>query len=353
MNNDNKADKKNLLESIKENIKNETIRQKLLKAGLLVAVLFIILSFIIPFSFDPSTFTEETKRNDWIVRTVIMVVLAIYGMLLAEKIAEDQLMGKPNGRYQKKLDEYKQERSKALNNIDDFNDWYLWEVENELRAKKISFLIKNSVGEASAIVDNLDIIEPDELLTKRVKLVKDGKEIVIKKKNEVQVEAIKWVKAENIKIDASGSNWYLNSGESGSSLEMAEEGNRLDKAELSNKMFNRNFKIVSVVFFSFIWGLITVSDFLNLTNAQAWVNLFSRLFGLFTAFIGGWLTSSKTVQIRVKKLENKQLLLFKFNMDMALGRFNANAVYEQQKNKDEEVTINIEEENIDEQSNSD
>lgn len=302
----------------KAKLKDTTIKTRILSLTLLFGLAVVIMSAVLSVSIDPETFTDPAKRNDWIVRTLIMVAISTFGIIMGEQIALDVLLQKEGGKYQNSLTEYHDVRLKVLSKFEFFADWFVWNKANELRGKQESFLISEGMNDDyKLIMNNLMEIDCNEISKHSIQV--NGAKIL--RKTERQAEAIRFVQKGNITIDAYESGYYVSKDYVGGTYAQIEKGRLLDRMEEKDKWFSRTYKIVSVILTSTLWAMITASDFMDGTDVQAWMNLFSRIFALFGAFSSGWMSASRTKDIRVEKINDKIDILLKFDKDITSGKF--------------------------------
>lgn len=337
---------KSFLDKTKAKWKDTTLKSRILLATLILGLIMVILTAIVSLAFDPETFTDETKRNEWIVRTVIMVAISTFGIVMGEQLGLDMLLKKAEGLYQVTLNAYREQREKILDRIDNFADWFVWYKGKELRRKKKDFLISEDMAkDADAILDHIYEIDLEEIQKHPIIIIdeKTGIEYKLRKKTEEQARAIEWVRDGHITMITYSPNYYVSKDESASGAFSLEKGKVLDKIEKEDIWFSRIYKIASVIIISVAMASVTASDFMRIDDVQAWVNLFCRLFSLFGSLASGWLTASRTKDRKVEKINNKIDILMYFDKDMQSGRFKPISYEEQVKKEIEEYERNSKE----------
>lgn len=321
------------IEKTKAKLKDTTIKTRILAVTLIFGLCVVIMSAVLSVSIDPETFTDPVKRNDWIVRTLIMVAISTFGIIMGEQIALDVLLQKEGGKYQVALAEYHDERLKIFTKLEFFADWFVWFKAQELRRKQESFLISEGMNDDyHIIIDHLMEIDTKGI-SEHSQTFKDGTSLL--RKTERQALAIKFIQDGNITIECYESGYYVSKDHAVGSATQIEKGRLLDRLEEKDKWFSRSFKIISVILTSTLWAMITASDFMDGTDVQAWMNLFSRIFSLVGAFTSGWLSASRTKDIRVAKINDKIDVLMTFDKDLASGKFKP-MTYEEKLRKEAE-----------------
>lgn len=323
-NTNNKQIQKTFIDKTKAKWKDTTLKTRILLATLVLGLIMVILTAIISLAFDPETFTDETKRNAWIVRTVIMVAISTFGIIMGEQLGMDMLLKKVDGLYQVTVRAYREQREKILSKIDAFADWFVWYKAKELRRKKIDFLISEDMADdAEKILEHIYEINLEEIQKHPIKIVVEEtkQEILIKKKTEEQARAIEWVRLGKITMITNSPNYYVAKDEEASNAFALEKGLVLDKIEKEDIWFSRIYKIASVIIVAVAMASVTASDFMRIDDVQAWTNLIFRIFSLFGSFVSGWMTASRTKDRRVAKVNNKIDILMYFEKDIESGRF--------------------------------
>lgn len=353
--------KEDFFERTKAKIKDTTIKTRVLSFIFVYGMFVVVFTTLVSLMLDPDTFTDEIKRNAWLVRTIIMVAISTFGIIIGEQMSIDILTKMKGGKYQATLEKYLEHRQKCLEYVNVFGDWFIWYKGNELKRKKISFLVNYGLTEMEcrAIIENIDDISferkkdehgnviPYDICLHPV-VLSDGTEIT--RKNEVQAEAIKWVKEGHVTIETYSSNYFISKTENTGTALTIERAPILDKQENKELWFRRIYKIVAVVITSTISSMIVASDFMKGNDVQAWLNLFLRLGSLFGAFASGWVSGSKAKDKRVEKLEDKIDVLNAFEIDLEKHYF-IPMTYEQRIRKEkEEYEHNRQSETLDEQA---
>lgn len=316
----------------KAKLKDTTIKTRILAVTLIFGLGIVVMSAVLSVSIDPETFTDPVKRNSWIVRTLILVAISTFGIIMGEQIGIDTLLQKEGGKYQTSLTEYHDERVKVFNKLEFFADWFIWFKAEELRRKQEGFLISEGMNDDyHLIIQNLMDIDCKAISQHSIEV--NGVKIL--RKTERQAEAIKFVQNGNITIEAYESGYYVSKDQTVGNATQVERGRLLDKMEEKDKWFSRTYKIVSVIVTSTLWAMVTASDFMDGTDVQAWMNLCSRVFALFGAFSSGWVTASRVKDIRVAKINDKVDVLMTFDKDLSSGKFKP-MTYEEKLRKEAE-----------------
>lgn len=346
--NEEKNTQKSFLDKTKAKWKDTTLKSRILLATLILGLIMVVVTAIVSLAFDPETFTDETKRNAWLVRTIIMVAISTFGIIIGEQLGLEMLLKKADGLYQVTLGLYREQRNKIIQFIDSFADWFVWYKAKELRRKKIDFLISEDMSEdAEKILNHIYEIDLEAIQQHPIKIIDEitKQEIVIKKKTEEQARAIEWVKQGHIQMVTNSPNYYVAKDEEASNAFTLEKGIVLDKIEKNDIWFSRIYKIASVIVVSVAMASVTASDFMRADDVQAWVNLIFRIFSLFGSLASGWLTASRTKDRKVAKISNKCDVLMYFEKDMISGNFKPLTYEEKVRKEIEEYEHSKEEQN--------
>ena len=146
------------------------------------------------------------------------------------------------------------------------------------------------------------------------------KEIYIKKLNAHEIEPVEMVLTGEIKLELSGSSYYLQAFATSNQRDIIEQGEAYRKARRYNRTTNRTVRLIGGAVISLALGILTVNDFMRGDDAQAWMNLVTRIANLFTALFSGWLSGAADVKLEANSIENKTdvLKLFKSAYDKKL-----------------------------------
>lgn len=332
--------KESKIELTIEKFKAIPVRTKLFSVSLVLVIALIAILTISDLIIDPTMFADPEKRNLWISKSLILISLTIFGMLFGEAVARDNLMRKAEGLYQLNLRNYKTAREEALPLYDSFDDWFQDFKDEELRSKKIDFLIAHNVKDAKVIVDNIDDIALDKLADSSVRLSNGA---IIRRKTQEQCESIQKVIDGEVKIVTYPSNYYFSQYDEGMNAYMSEAGVRLSRKQLENKIGGRLIKLASALITTTILSMITVKEFAA-GDYTRWFNLVLRLFSIAGAIITGWNTSATDVKLEAYKVDNKKMVLGRFLGDVRSLKFRPKT-YEE---KAQEENINDEFKEIDE-----
>lgn len=269
-------------------------------------------------------FDDKWNWSKWLSNFLIVFGIMVFGLIMGESVGKDRQENNKEGLFQTSLREY----NDYMNIIDTikiyFSQFFIWYMPQELRNKKIEYLISNNVEgtKAQRIVDYCDISD-FELLTKGaiIKLDKNGKEIPIRKLTEDEKIFVEQVLKGEIKLDTYSSSYYLSAfNDDSSSASILEVGKRLDQKKNKSKWANRLIKIITSMLVSIVISVLTVKEFMNGGDVQAWLNLITRVCALITSLLSGWLGAVILVKLSAEQLINKRtvLIIFKNSMDTKL-----------------------------------
>ncbi len=260
----------------------------------------------------------------WLSSTLILSGIMIFGLFMGESLGKDGQENKVNGLYQRALKEYNDFRKAIQDIVIYFAQFLIWHKSGELVNKKIEYLVdcEMPVEKAENIVKYCVRDDYEKLLTRPIVVKNDkGEDVIIRKLEEFEKEPTKEVLEGRIKLDGYGSSYYLSALGRGTTKSILEVGKQIDKEIRFNKIGNRIIKIVFSLIFSFGLAILTVNEFMNGSDPQAWMNLFSRFAALFTSLFSGWLSSVVDVKLRAEKIQNKLDVLRTFEKSIKLKTF--------------------------------
>lgn len=302
-------------ERFKYKLKNADLKTLLKAVVLLFGVGIIVLMTVVHVELQP----EKFDFYSWLTKTILLIGISVFGILMGESIGKDKQMANPNGIYQRSLAEYDSALDKVKPILLYFNDFLTWYRAKETEKKEIDFLLNNGIKDAKLIVKNIDKIDLEELKNHPIKIEDNGQ--VILKKTEEEIEIIKEVESGNVVVKSYSSAYYMSAFETHKGKSDLEVPFQLDKDIKFNKRFSRTFKIVSFMAVSLIMGMLGVKDLMQGNDLMAWWDLGIRIFTMFSCLFSGWGTAIIDVRLQALKIKNKISILEKFNMAYSTREF--------------------------------
>ena len=307
--------------------KNLTKKKIIKLMTIVMAIALIVFSTVSNAVIDP----EHLNFFKWITNALVFIAIMIFGLLMGESLGEEEQKDKVGGLYQTSLADYDAVMQLIQGIKIYFADFFLWFKVREIKQEKIDYLMDNEIDGKWAAICVKYLEKSDFVLDKFIfneekpkekiylKELPDGKKVKIHKAT--LEEANKIIKMFDVKIETYGYAYYLTCQDNeirGGKLRKAVP---LNKHLHLNKTFNRVLKIVSTLFISLIWGMLTVQEFSSPEERkQAWFLLFSRIMCLFSSIISGWTSAVISVKIQAQIINNKKDVLqdFKDSVDKKL-----------------------------------
>lgn len=304
------------MSAFSEKIKKSLNMKKAIKAfTIIMGILLIVVMTAVNVVFDAG----KLNLKDYICNSLILVGIMVFGLIMGESVGEDRQLEKVGGLYQTNMGLYFQARKDMESEEIYFPQFFQWYKEKRAYQKRLNYLIDNGLEHqwAKAIADHLEPTDLDKLTKQSIQV--DG--IIIKRINEDQREIVKHLYDGSLKLDTTSYSYYLTAHGKANSKDVLEQPSVFVRDLKTNKLINRGLKIVSSLFISFLWSTMTVKEFMDAGNAQAWLNLVSRLTAFVTSFFSGWATSVIDVRIKADIIENKTEVLRTFKSCMVKGEF--------------------------------
>lgn len=320
-----KAKKSKLKNFIDE--KNLTKKKIIKLTTIAMAVALIVFSTVSNAAIDP----EHLNFFKWLTNALVFVAIMVFGLLMGESLGEEEQKDKIGGLYQTAINEYEAVLLLIQAIKIYFSSWFLWYKAREIKQEKIDFLMDNEIdGKWATICVKyleksdfevgkfiLDEEKPKEKIY--LKELPNGEVVKIHKATKEQAEKI--IKMFDVKIETYGYAYYLTRQENEVRGGKLKKAIPLNKHLHLNKTFNRVLKIVSTLFISLVWGMLTVQEFSSPEERkQAWFLLFSRIMCLFSSIVSGWTSAVISVKIQSQIISNKKDVLqdFKDSVDKKL-----------------------------------
>lgn len=300
-----------MMNSVLDKIKKVNFKQVLKSFTLIWGLVLIIVMTITNVGIK-----QEFDFFQWLTNSLILFGIMVFGLLMGESIGDDRQREKVGGLYQKSLSEYNEMRKMVDDKVIYFNQFFAWFLTNELRNKKINYLVAHNIEmrKAELIVDYVNNDNYAESLDHAIKIIdNNNNERIIRKISEQEKEFVDMVIKGKITIETNSPNYYLSAFARSTQRTILETGKQLDRDIKYNKKSNRTIKIVFSLTVSLLMSVLTVNEMMSGEDAQAWANLISRITALFTSLFSGWLSSVIDVKLKALKILNKKDILSIFN----------------------------------------
>ncbi len=293
-------------EKMKTKTKNINLKGAIRAFTLILVTVLIVFVTVAQIGLDPTKFNFYT----WISNIILLVSFAIFGMIMGESMGSDKQQQKANGLYQTSLKEFNKQNELIQPIALYFGDFLSWFTERETYNKRLDYLLNQGLVDGKQILKYVKEDDLQELSQHPLKF----DDAIIRKKTPEQIEKIKKAIDGSIRIQTYGVAYYMNALENCSYKSELDLATKLNRDIKLNKHFNRTMKIISMIVFSVIWSMLTVSEFMKGDDVTAWLNLISRLTTLFLNIFGGWLTATIDTKIRARMIINKTKVLKLFQI---------------------------------------
>lgn len=256
--------------------------------------------------------TEDFNWIHWLSNSLIIFMITVFGLLMGESSGKDKQLIKPDGLYQKNKAEYEKTKAMVEPELGYFPQYYDIERQDEYFRKKLDHITTQNITREQAELILKYCQKSDIELLKEKPLEFEGN-YIRKITDEEVIEVIMDVYEGRVKFEAEPVNYFLTLNGDSENIGTLEVGHYKDRKIKKTKGTNRGIKIATQLVFSLVWGLLTVKDFMDGNDAQAWVNLVSRIVALFTSYYSGYLSAVLTVKLEAEKIENKVVILTLFH----------------------------------------
>ena len=266
---------------------------------------------------------EKFDFLKWLGNALIIFGIMVFGLFMGESMGKDKQMSKEDGLFQKQLKAYRTFKEGIDNIIAYFIPFFQWFLPQQVEEKKVTFLTGIGMNKTKAerivkycTLDDFEKLKSDIFIIPD-EFDKDGKPLTIRKLQAFEIEPTRRVLSGEIKVDNSTPSYYLSAQASSNALTILEVGKQLDRDIKFNRHSNRIIKLSISLVVSVLFGILTVKEFMDGGDTQAWVNLISRITALFTSLFSGWLSAVIEIRLQAEKIENKVnvLKIFKNSYD--------------------------------------
>lgn len=295
-----------------------------------LSVFFLVLCITVASVMQLALKPENISWTDWIGNTGVMVAITIVGIFLGESWGTDHQKNLRDGKYQLSLHNFRGKvgeiSTRSLRSP--FQKWYIDFMHRRQREHRISYLQQFGVIDAEIVVDEIDRFRDFDFVEKvrrRPVQTEGGKYVATK--NEEQLRAIQDILDGEVSIKAPSSAYYMSELPWGSTLDILDVPAMLQKKRRQAELVGRGVRIFVSVLLSAFWAMITVQEFMDAGNTQAWMNLVTRITLVVTAIFNGYLNGVVYVSLDTAAFENKVAVLDEFVGDVNAGRF---AIIDQQ-----------------------
>lgn len=292
-------------QKIKEWAKKTNLKYLLKSFSLVIGAILIILCSVVNIGFDPKNF----NFYKWLVNSILIIGISIFGLAIGESMSLDKQKGRVGGVYQTKIKEFDVAHKKIEPIVDSLDDYLLQLQGVEQGREEIKLLRSVGIRHAEIVRDltkeQIDNLHVDAFNYKGVDLRKlsDDQHIVA-------LSVIQGI----VKVDSIDSSYLTNPNNGVMEGSVLNRGKFIDKRIFRTKWGTRAVKIITSLAVGLVWGAFTVQDFMDVSSAEAWTNLVSRVFALVSSFTAGWGSAVVQNKMEADKLDYKVMLLtFFFN----------------------------------------
>ena len=291
-----------------------------------------MLVFIVVMTITNVGIDKNFNLLKWLGSAMILFGIAVFGIFMGESVGIDRQKEKVTynskgeivgGLYQKNLYEYNNYRTLIDELIIYFPLFYDWFVPQRLESKQVKYLVMNNVRNVLArnivkycTMDDYAEMKQHPIVKKNSK----GEDVIISKLLEREYEPVKEVLEGSIKLELSGTGYYLQAFAESNQKDIIEQGEAIRHQRKFNKVSSRAARLIIGAVVSLALGILTVNDFMSGDDTQAWVNLVVRITNMFTAILSGWISGAIDVKLEAVAIANKTevLRLFKSAYDKHL-----------------------------------
>lgn len=301
------------------------------------AVVIIFFVFAMTFATITNVGFKSFDVGKWAANMLIMIGILVFGLVMGESGGIDYYRGLENGVYKKNVKEYNEFNEKIKPFINNFENWFTDMIPSELENKKVNFLVKNGIKiiTSKRIVkycklDDLENLKKD--ITKKTD--ENNKEIYIEKLEEYQMDAVKWVLEGKIILDTPNAYYFTTLyNDELNDITIFEQSKSIVRKRKKVKNMNRATRITTSVVFSALWASLTVYQMMSGESLESWMNLISRIAGLFTAILSGYLGAKVMVNLDSRQIKNKYEVLVRYYNDVVNNKYQVKDEQELLKNK--------------------
>lgn len=292
-------------QKIKEWAKKTNLKYLLKSFSLVIGAVLIILCSVVNIGFDPKNF----NFYKWLVNSILIIGISIFGLAIGESMSLDKQRERVGGIYQTKIKEFDVAHKKIEPIVDSLDDYLLQLQGVEQEREEIKLLRSVGIRHAEIVRDltkeQIDNLHVDAFNYKGVDLRKLSDD-----QHTVALSVIQGI----IKVDSIDSSYLTNPNNNVMEGSVLNRGKFIDKRIFKTKWGTRAVRIISSLVVGLVWGAFTVQDFMDVSSAQAWTNLASRVFALVSSFTAGWGSAVVQNKMEADKLDYKVMLLtFFFN----------------------------------------
>jgi len=292
-------------QKIKEWAKKTNLKYLLKSFSLVIGAVLIILCSVVNIGFDPKNF----NFYKWLVNSILIIGISIFGLAIGESMSLDKQRERVGGIYQTKIKEFDVAHKKIEPIVDSLDDYLLQLQGVEQEREEIKLLRSVGIRHAEIVRDltkeQIDNLHVDAFNYKGVDLRKLSDD-----QHTVALSVIQGI----VKVDSIDSSYLTNPNNDVMEGSVLNRGKFIDKRIFRTKWGTRAVKIISSLAVGLVWGAFTVQDFMDVSSAQAWTNLVSRVFALVSSFTAGWGSAVVQNKMEADKLDYKVMLLtFFFN----------------------------------------
>lgn len=311
--------RKSLGERMKERLKATNVKAVLRAVTISMVLLLVVIASAMQLVLDPARLTWNT----WLATTGVMVAIYVVGIFLGESWGKDHQRTYSRGKYQYLLHQFR-ERVRKIDEarlFSSFDKWYAGFARKHERMVMEDYLLEFGVVDSDVVLDNLARFQErsvrEGVLLHPVRM-EDGR--FVSTKTAEQLQAVDDILRGELNLRTPSSNFYLTE-YMHQRLDILKAPEEINRRKRSAELFGRGARIASSVILSAFWAMVTVQDFMDAGNTQAWMDLLSRVVAVFTSIFNGYLNGVIYVGLDGDLLDNKTRVLDQFLNDVENGAF--------------------------------
>jgi len=291
-------------------LKNMNRKAVLSATSILFVTIVIVLSTIFQAGIDPDNWGSKA----FISSMIITIAIAVFGIVSGTGEGDNHYRNKEDGLFRKTYNEFNIKRKDIDPHLDKFSQWVDLLYDKEYHDKVVRYLRINGIKQ----IDEILKLDRSEIENLRHPYEKDG--VYFKSLNEEQIKCVYNVFDGKITLRYNHESYYLNAYAKSGSKSMYELASEQEKRKRKKFLGLTAYRIMFTILIGLIFAGLT-TDALNGSKQQAIINLFSRLFTLFTAITWGFFIASELIKDESVFIDYKTETLSRFLIDLNNGNF--------------------------------
>lgn len=284
-----------------------------------ISVLFVIIIIIVSSFLNAGVNPKYWFSNEFLGNLILTISICIFGVIAGNSEGDNFYRNNPNGLFTISYNDYNASRDKINNIIDKFSDWNENYYKKEYYKKCIRYLKNDNGIKQAELLLQLDRSEILKLTEPKSFLI-DGNERYFNSLSLEQINAILNVLDGKIKVNFVHESFFLNAYSKSKNKSMYEQASEQEKSKRNKFTILMVYRIIFSILIGLIFAGLQIDKKSGVEAGQSAINLFGRLFTLFSSIGWGFFISNDMIKDEIMFIDYKKTILDMFYLDVEVNK---------------------------------